>query len=257
MSGISSVNTTQAQAYYGENYDQAITDVNNGTIPEGLEPEEVIAYLLTNVDYGWMDPDTMSDVWGDDQDVIDMMSDFYGTNQSNADLELLLSDIEEFLGATNPQAQSTITDVLDVLKEYASSSQQGSTRTSQIQQNLMNLLQVLSKVSPDIYLLMHHIELSQRTGELRESLMDARRTAVEELEELQEDIVDLSGDDPQDPMVAQDLKEAQLAMENLQNMLKQIDETIKTTQEFELQAIETASDIRSRRARTQQTIINN
>lgn len=256
MSGVSSVNTSQAQAYYGENYDQAISDVQNGTIPEGIEAEEVIAYLLTNVDYGWMDPDQMADVWGDDQDVVDLMSDFYGTNQSNADLELLLNDIEEFLNATNPQDQSTIQEVLDVIGEYQSDPKNMG-KMAQVQQNLMNLLQILAKVSPDVYLLMHHMELSQKTGQLRETLLDARRNAAEELEELQEDLIDLSGDDTSDPMVAQDLKEVQLAMENLQNIMKQIDETIKTTQEFELQALETASDIRSRRARTSQTIINN
>ena len=113
-SSLSANDITQIESYY-ESTDSIIQDLENGQIPEGINADDLVLYVLSLTENAqFLDPDSLDYLW-EDPDVINALQDLRTANYGTSEYELLLADISDFCDAAG---FSAIGDIDNAIQDY-------------------------------------------------------------------------------------------------------------------------------------------
>lgn len=238
----------------GENFDAMIDALESGDIPEGVNSEDLFAYILENVGTASIDPDSMPEGFWIDTEVKDMLQDFYNKNVANEDLELLMNDVKMYLEDKSGVSMDTLNQAINIINDYVSEYgpiTSGSADTTEFE----NLVNLIKNINPFLYLLLSVIyNQGPRTAEDLETIFEGRQDINDELQDKIEELGELDPTDTDDQQRSQEL---QYTISALQQEIKVYDELAKVILESLESTIETASDGIQRIARTYSTILQN
>jgi hypothetical protein len=249
-SSLSANDITQIESYY-ESTDSIIQDLENGQIPEGINADDLVLYVLSLTENAqFLDPDSLDYLW-EDPDVINALQDLRTANYGTSEYELLLADISDFCDAAG---FSAIGDIDNAIQDYTEKyGEPGSETTAQTTDELMNLLEVVGRFNPAFALLQIAWQLGPEIQELQEEIADKVDDTTDQIYEFINDIEDHDPEDPSDQAEVQAitqelsmLKEVNSAYMEISKLAIDILENIVETSSQEFQTIQrTISTIRS------------
>lgn len=136
------------RSIYGDNRDLMIQDLRTGNLPDGVNAEDLLAYVLEERS---LNPDdaSLAYLWEDD-DVVEMLHDMRDKNATDAELAALIRDIEAYLTQAG-ESTDLMNDAARIINEYAEKYGMDPSTGSKMSEEIQNLVTFFRAVSPEMW----------------------------------------------------------------------------------------------------------
>lgn len=252
VDSLTSNDVSQLEAQYGQDYQAAINDLTNNTVPSHISEEDALAWVLEMVGSSDLDPDdpSLAYLW-QDPDVIDMLEEFYFKNSAESDIALLIEDIEAYMAAGGLDISSQgIADIF--INEYKEEFGELYGSGNGISEGeLTDLVSFVKQFNPGLYLIIKGMELGGEVEEALEDIFDEMEDLYDDLNDMIDDVGDFDVDENNKAQQLQlEIQQVQAAIQAYQDIGEQMIDIVSQT-------IRTGDEWWSTHAQTNSAILSN
>ncbi|OVE81954.1 hypothetical protein BVY03_01505 [bacterium K02(2017)] len=237
---------------YGQDFEAMIQALETQSVPETINEEDLLAYVLEMVGSSDIDPDKpgIAYLW-QDEDVQEMLQEFHGKNANGAGLEFLIADIEDYLELGGLD-QDTLNEATNIINDYVE--QYGPVDNSgQFGLDFGNILQIIKYTNPGLYLLIYTKNvLEPAIAEGIASVIEEREDLFRELDIKISDLAQAQSDENESQG---EITRINYEIQNINALTRAYDEIADQLIDTLKRATETASSMIQRQTSTARSVI--
>ncbi len=169
-----------------------IDAVKSGTLPEGINADDALAFIFETVGTTSFDPDDPYFAeYLEDENVISMLNEFYNLNYANEDASAMIQDIQSFLESSG-QSTGFLDTVARTIEDYKTKYPD----TKVEDDEMVNLLEFFKKYSPGLYLMLYAMQQTETIEDGISVMSEYLDDISKERQDLMDELESIDAEDP-------------------------------------------------------------